>query len=533
MANLLQTSSGLDVLGGTSGTISMTGVASGSLLYVVVADADANTVTFTVSDDLGNDWQRAVGQSGSGAGRSEIWYCLNAIAGDPTITVTASSSTVFVARAQEWDADGGTFTLATTSSINETVATTSHVCSANSSVIDTSGAAVVVCAAGRDGTSVLGTRAPGSGYTDFNGPTGTTDYDRAHWQYQDFSGAVTNERGAYTADVSRTTVGCIAAFEYSGGGGSGGCWWPCCSSPGSPGICTVRKLNSAGALQWTYLGHLTRSGVSDGSGFMAVDTVNDAIIVASGHGISANGACLESVPYSGGPPNWTATGETGSFQLTPMCALPSEDRIFWSSYAYDLDGAILFALSRGPTAATPGIMWAWNGPDHVDMYNSSDGTLFAAAAGTSYGPNCTDVDSSGNLWSYYTDTLYVVDVTDGSQLATYTISTNIIYNYAFLRIGPSDTVHAFGPDGVSDVYIEKYNSSGVLQWSISFADGGGTLYPMEIDSSGNIYVGNGTELRKYNSSGTFQWSYDHGALINGITIDESDNVYIAGDQAVV
>ena len=65
MATLSQTSSGLDVSGGTSGTLSLTSVASGSLMIVVVCDADANAVTFAVTDDIGNDWRRAVGKSGT------------------------------------------------------------------------------------------------------------------------------------------------------------------------------------------------------------------------------------------------------------------------------------------------------------------------------------------------------------------------------------------------------------------------------------------------------------------------------------
>lgn len=540
MATLEQTSSGLDVNGGTSGTLSLTSVTSGNLMIVVVADADANTVTFQVTDDLGNDWRRAVGQSGSSDGRSEIWYCLNALPGSPTITVTADFSTIFIARAQEWS--GGTWTLDVSSSINETLATSSHVCSANSAEIDTSAAAVVICAAGRDGTSVLGTRTAGSGYTAFNGPTGTTNYDRAHWQYQDFGAATNNEQGAYTADVSRTTVGCIAAFVYSGGGG-GGCWWPCCTGSGGPGICTIRKLDSSGALQWTFLGHLSRSGSGNGSGVISIDSVNSAIVVPSGHGSGTDTACIESIPFAGGAPNWVSFSSYTTSQNKDACVESSDDRVFWSGstgVGFDLDGNYLFDTGTGETTvAVPGVLWSYNpGGGFVRQINTSDGTVLilstAGAAGDSY---IADVDSSGNLWgvSITFAEFQVVDVTDGSQLATHSITTDIA-DQPFIALDSSDNIYLANYDSANptDALIEKWNSGISKQWSTSFtANSGSGRYPIAVDSSGNVYVGNGTEVRKYNSSGVFQWAYDHGAELWDVAVDPSDNVYIAGDQAVV
>ncbi|NLO20003.1 MAG: hypothetical protein GX121_09080 [Ignavibacteria bacterium] len=111
--------------------------------------------------------------------------------------------------------------------------------------------------------------------------------------------------------------------------------------------------------------------------------------------------------------------------------------------------------------------------------------------------------------------------------------------------------------GVDDGYLAKYNSDGVCQWAEKIA---GTSYDYAVstrtDESGNVYVAgifgsptlifnNGIILAnsgdldgyiaKYNSSGVCQWAekiagtnYDY---VNSISIDESGNVYVAGDFA--
>jgi len=67
-----------------------------------------------------------------------------------------------------------------------------------------------------------------------------------------------------------------------------------------------------------------------------------------------------------------------------------------------------------------------------------------------------------------------------------------------------------------DIYLIKYNSSGVKQW-IRTIDGGDDDIPVgiEIDASDNIYIGGNTVVSginkltavMYNSAGTFQWQY--------------------------
>jgi hypothetical protein len=102
--------------------------------------------------------------------------------------------------------------------------------------------------------------------------------------------------------------------------------------------------------------------------------------------------------------------------------------------------------------------------------------------------------------------------------------------------------------GQLDIFIAKYNSSGVIQWqrilgNASYSDGS---YNIAIDSSSNVYVVGYTQptgslvqalVAKYNSSGTIQWqknlvyNYAPGAgLVYGqsVAIDSSGNLLITG-----
>ena len=109
-----------------------------------------------------------------------------------------------------------------------------------------------------------------------------------------------------------------------------------------------------------------------------------------------------------------------------------------------------------------------------------------------------------------------------------------------------------------DAFLVKYNSSGTKQWTKQF----GTNYDetsggVAIDSSGNIFVtgstGGGLDgntysgtttsqcsrcqdlfLVKFNTSGTKQWTNQLGSAYadppRGISVDSSDNIYIAGEN---
>ncbi len=97
--------------------------------------------------------------------------------------------------------------------------------------------------------------------------------------------------------------------------------------------------------------------------------------------------------------------------------------------------------------------------------------------------------------------------------------------------------------GGNDIFVAKYNTSGVIQWQRSLGGASGELgNAIAVDSSGNVYItGYGSTqtagnidciVAKYDTSGVIQWqrrlggaSADYG---NGIAVDSSGNVYITG-----
>jgi hypothetical protein len=177
----------------------------------------------------------------------------------------------------------------------------------------------------------------------------------------------------------------------------------------------------------------------------------------------------------------------------------------------------------------------------VAKYTSSGDLLWTSrhiGPVTTY-PTGVAVDSSGNV--------YAGGTWDGASLTIYSAGE-----------GSSNVFGTTG--GQTDGYIVKYNSSGIVQWSLkvvcSSYDNGGTS--LKTDSSGNLYsvginvfaaptfynangtVGgslawNGTTegmwLAKYNSSGTFQWALrfvtgDLNTSQGALSIDSSANLYV-------
>lgn len=104
--------------------------------------------------------------------------------------------------------------------------------------------------------------------------------------------------------------------------------------------------------------------------------------------------------------------------------------------------------------------------------------------------------------------------------------------------------------GKMDYFIAKYNHLGTLQWVTQMGAQSGYCYGkgISVDSLGNVYVVGYTNkgiwgqsqkgkidyfIVKYNTDGTFQWTKQVGApgghtYGNGISINNSDNIYIIG-----
>ena len=102
--------------------------------------------------------------------------------------------------------------------------------------------------------------------------------------------------------------------------------------------------------------------------------------------------------------------------------------------------------------------------------------------------------------------------------------------------------------GNYDIFLIKYNSSGIKQWTKQLGDSAANNgMGMTVDSFDNIYVtgfadrvldgninsgGEEIVLMKYNSFGTKQWTKQLGLSASDfaldVTVDSSDNIHVIG-----
>ncbi|MCK4707476.1 MAG: hypothetical protein KAU21_02580, partial [Gammaproteobacteria bacterium] len=85
-------------------------------------------------------------------------------------------------------------------------------------------------------------------------------------------------------------------------------------------------------------------------------------------------------------------------------------------------------------------------------------------------------------------------------------------------------------NGSYDAFIAKYNSTGILQWTVQQGTSGlESVHDIAVDADGNSYTtGYGILLSRYNSSGDLQWFIPSDfteATGYGIALDPAGNVY--------
>ncbi len=247
-------------------------------------------------------------------------------------------------------------------------------------------------------------------------------------------------------------------------------------------VCLV-KYNSSGQLQWNRL--WGGSAIDVGKAIQISST--DDIYIAGQYGFNAVDVCL--LKYnSTGDLQWSDVwGGSGNDYCYGM-AIDKNSNIFLTGYtnSWIAEGSAMFLLK----------------------YNASGGLEWNRTWGGGYTDGATGivVDSSDNIY--------------------------------------------LGGDIDHDSCLVKFDNSGVWQWNRSWSTAGGTWSKgITIDSSDNIYlVGDGSYLinnatlwwekflLKYNENGVLQWSniWDQitapdfiPRLINGITLDSSNNIYLA------
>ena len=151
--------------------------------------------------------------------------------------------------------------------------------------------------------------------------------------------------------------------------------------------------------------------------------------------------------------------------------------------------------------------------------------------------------------------------TTSTITTTSTTTTTIIYTRGnAITVDSSGNVYIVGitnenlgapPAGWDDIFLAKYDQSGVRQW-VKQKGTPGQDWPNAVatDSSGNVFIAGSTNgsldgktnagggdifLMKYNSAGDWQWTKLRGTSGNdyarGIAVDPSGNIYLSGTAA--
>ncbi|NUM51770.1 MAG: hypothetical protein HUU48_11710, partial [Flavobacteriales bacterium] len=158
----------------------------------------------------------------------------------------------------------------------------------------------------------------------------------------------------------------------------------------------------------------------------------------------------------------------------------------------------------------------------------------------------------------FTMLIFLHTLSNYAQLAKKTVfqdwvgnnGSQAFFQKSVVRSDASGNAHIAGAtlnqNGNYDLYLAKYNASGILLWDVVYAGAGGwhdAAADLRVDASGNVYVtgsvftssndSNDVITLKYNSSGVLQWDeiYNGSSSLNdggtSLQLDASGNVYVS------
>ncbi len=324
----------------------------------------------------------------------------------------------------------------------------------------------------------------------------------------------------------------------------------------------VVKYNSSGIKQWTQ--QLGTSAYDRGCGIISDSSGNVYVTgYTKGDGldgnISAGSSDLFVVKYnSSGIKQWTKQLGSSHIDYGQGITSDSSGNIYVTGYTYgSLDGntsagsSDLFVVKYNSSGIKQWTKQLGSSGNDFGYSIISDPSGSLYVTGETYG----GLDGNNNSGSH--DLFVVKYNSSGVKKWTQQLGTSAIDRGNGITSDSSGNVYVTGYTqggldgntnaGWSDLFVVKYNSSGVKKWTqqlgtSSSEEGTG----ITSDSSGNVYVTGYTQgsldgntnagnddlfVVKYNSSGVKQWTkqlgtsaYDGGF---GITSDSSGNVYVA------
>jgi uncharacterized delta-60 repeat protein len=306
----------------------------------------------------------------------------------------------------------------------------------------------------------------------------------------------------------------------------------------------IAKYDTSGTIQWQ---RSLGGSASDTSAGIAVDSSGNVYVtgLTASQGAGGNDALIAKLPNDG-----SLTGTYGNFvyaatTLTDAARTLTDSARTLTDAARTLTDAARTLTDAASTLTStttiiPVAYWiATLGGTGTDNGNGiaydGDGNVYVAGQTNSQGAGASDAllvkyDATGAIqWQRS-----LGGSSSDVSLGVATDSSGNVY-----AVGQTFSQGA----GSGDFLLFKHNSNGVIQWQRSLGGGGNDSGAnVSVDASGNVYVvgwgdsqgagDNDVFVAKYNSSGVIQWQLSLGGANNdqgrGVAVDTSGNVYVAG-----
>jgi lipopolysaccharide export system protein LptA len=324
------------------------------------------------------------------------------------------------------------------------------------------------------------------------------------------------------------------------------------------------KYDGAGARQWT---RQTGTASYDRANAVAVD-LNGSVYVTGYTNASIDGIVYEGeedifiVKYTGeGVKQWTRQMGTFSGEYAEGAAVDRSGNVYIAGYTYgDLDGNSneggydLFLIKYDG-------LYEWTRQTGTSTYDYAyatavDGSGNIYVTGYTYGgldgnPNSGGYDAfivkygSGGVKQWTRQ--FGTDDSDYATSLTVDGSGNVyVTGYTYGGLDGNTNADLWGL--TTDLFLVKYNSAGVKQWTRQMGtDGNDESYGVAADGSGNVFITGYTEgdldgnvsegykdvfIVKFDSSGVKHWTRQTGTgnddQASAAAVDGSGNVYVTG-----
>jgi len=188
-----------------------------------------------------------------------------------------------------------------------------------------------------------------------------------------------------------------------------------------------------------------------------------------------------------------------------------------------------FTWSYGPGEADPCLV-KFNSSGEFEWYRTWGGTSWDSGYDIV-------IDTSDNIYvtgqndSGSGDTLFLIKYNSSGDQQWNRIESWGRSGRAITIDSSSEYIYITG-HGSSGAFLSKHNTSGDLEWYRTWEDDYWSGCGIAVDSTNNIYIiESGGKLIKCNNMGLELWRLDLGGVIlDDITLDSSENIYVVGDK---